>query len=418
MPELDLELGGEHRSEGYQIEAGEPDSWRYGFAPIQDGPHAGNVAEPGAQGFPGFFPEDAVTARRRMLAGYGAVSSVVRRRLRLGAAGRIEHYDELGGHSVYHLDGAFRAWRGLSLRAAYGTGLRAPSLTETRYSRSVIRLIGTTGIIDLTVPAGSPVAGVLEVPPPRLERSRSLELGGGWTEDRLSVNAGYYRVRIADRSILTGDFDNPAIQLFLAQQGFPGVGAVRFLIGALATETRGVEASARAKLAVRDVALRLDGAFAHLSTTVRITDSLAGLLGFFPGVLLDRVERGRLEHGQPRDQLRLGVSATRRRWSTTLRGEYAGAVTSLGAPADGSLDQRYGSRLLVDASLTRSFSPRVTATLGALNLLGAHPDRNRFGDAATEGNSSFGRFPYSNLAPFGFSGRSVYLQVAWGGSRP
>jgi iron complex outermembrane receptor protein len=60
----------------------------------------------------------------------------------------------------------------------------------------------------------------------------------------------------------------------------------------------------------------------------------------------------------------------------------------------------------------------VTATLGALNLLGSHPDRNRFGDAATEGNSYFGMFPYSNLAPFGFSGRSVYLQVSWGGSRP
>src|SRR6185503_5023163 len=101
LPALALSLGAAYRSDGFQIREGESDSWRYGGVLIPDGPHAGGLAQPGAQGYPAFTPADRVLARRDVVGGYGELSTVVRRRLTLGATGRLDFYPRLGNLAVY-----------------------------------------------------------------------------------------------------------------------------------------------------------------------------------------------------------------------------------------------------------------------------------------------------------------------------
>jgi iron complex outermembrane recepter protein len=409
IPPLGLRLGGEHRSDGYQIEVGEPDSYRYGAVPIQDGPHAGGIAQPGAQGFAAFRPGDAVIARRGMVGGFGELTTLIRKRLSLGAAGRLEYYRGLGTLGVYQLSGGLGPIRGITLHGSYGTGIRVPSLAQSFFSSGSTTVIGQLGFEDRTVPVGDPLAVVLGARPLRPEHSRNLNAGGSWTQGALRLSAEYYRIRVLDRIILSGSFDDAAVQSFLAQHSFPGIAGVRFFSNALSTLTTGVDAAASYRFRVREAEVGLRAAFNHNSTQVTLTDSIPGLLALFSGTLFDRVERARLERGQPRDNLILLGTATRGAWSVTARSQRFGSVTSFGKPVDGSLDQSYGAKWLSDLSVGYRRG-RATLTLGADNLFNMYPDRNRFGDADTEGNSNFGMFPYSNVAPFGLGGRFVYVR--------
>ena len=54
-------------------------------------------APAGAQVFPGFRPSNAVDASRDSVAGYVDLEADVHKKIRLGLAGRFEHYSDFGG---------------------------------------------------------------------------------------------------------------------------------------------------------------------------------------------------------------------------------------------------------------------------------------------------------------------------------
>lgn len=414
LPPLLLELGGSQRSDGYQIEAGEPDSYRYGAVPILDGPHAGQIAPIGAQGFNAFRPEEAVIARRGILGASGALSTVVFRRLALAAEGRLEYSRELGRMDVYALRGELAPVHGIGLRGSYGTGVRIPSLAQSLFSSTSTRVVGQSGFDDRTVPVNSPLAGLLGARSLRPERSRELGIGAVLTRVKgLTLSADYYRIRVRHRIILSGTFQDAAILSYLAQNGFPGISGVRFFANALATRTTGVDASASYRFGMRSVAVQLSAALNHHSTSAVLTDSVTGPLAPFNRVFFDRTEQARYELGQPKNTLLVSAQATRGRWTANARTQRFDTVASYGQPTDGALDQVYRAKWIADLGLSYRYRQRLTLTLGADNLFNSYPDRNRFGDGDTEGNSNFGMFPYPNVSPFGFNGRMVYLRAGW-----
>ena len=412
VPPVSLALGAQHRSDGYEIVAGEPDSWRYGAVPIQDGPHAGGPAQPGAQGFPGFRPGNAVIARRGMAAGYAELATVALKRVSLAAAGRVEHYPSLGSLGVYQLSAAVNGFRGFGLRGYRGTGVRVPTLAQTAFSSASTFVANGFGFDDRTVAIRDTIARLLGVPPLRPEHSSHFGVGGSWSGGGLRLGADYFSVAVRDRIILTGKFSDFAVQSYLAQQRFPFIASVRFFANALRTRTHGIDADAEYRFGVGSVALRLSGAFAHATSRVVLTDSMTGVLTPFTSVFFTRAEKSRLEQGQPEDNLLLSAEATRGPWTLRLGSERYGSVASAGSSPDGTQDQRYAAKWLTDVS-ARYQRRALALQLGADNAFGVYPDRNRFGDVNTEGNSNFGMFPYSNLSPFGFSGRFVYLRVQW-----
>ncbi|HEV8150704.1 MAG TPA: TonB-dependent receptor, partial [Gemmatimonadales bacterium] len=351
LPPILVSLGGEHRSEGYQIQAGEPDSYRFGAVPIQDGPHAGNLAPVGAQGFPGFQPGDAITKRRGMLAANGELSGVFFQRLSLAAAGRVEDYPEFPARGVYQLSAELGRLHGVRLWASYGTAVRVPALAQSWFSSTSILVSGNLGFAERTVPVSDRLGIVLGSKPLRAERSRHWSEGITLQPLRaLTLSAAYSHIGVDDRIILSGKFADPAIGQYLAQQGFFGIQSVRFFANALGTRTTGMDVSAAYRFGVGDATLRLSLALSHQRTRVTLTDSVPGLLARFTSVFFDRVERARLERGQPRDKVILAAQGERARWTLDARIERFGSVTSFGAPADGSLDQTYGAKWLSELS--------------------------------------------------------------------
>jgi iron complex outermembrane receptor protein len=414
LPPLLLELGGIHRSDGYQIQPGEPDSYRPGDVPILDGPRAGALAPIGVQGFTAFRPSNAVTARRGLLGGFGELSTVILERLSLAAAGRLEQYQEFGTLGVYEFSGQLRPVEGLELRAGYGTAARVPSLAQSWYGSDATILFGSFFAEDRFLPSADPMAVVLGIPRLKPEHSRHNRIGGTLSRVKgLSLRADYYRVRVSDRIILSGKFDDASVRNFLAQQGYFGIDGVRFFANALTTLTTGFDAGAEYHLRVGRAQLSLSASLNHNSTQVVLSDSIPGVLEPLGKVLFERSERARYELGQPDDNLILAAQAARGPWTFNARAQRFGGVTSFGAPADGSLDQRYGAKWLGDVSMGYRARGGLTLQLGADNLFNTYPDRNKFGNPGAEGNSNFGMFPYSNLSPFGFNGRLVYLRALW-----
>jgi len=412
LPPVSLSLGAQHRSDGYAIEAGEPDSWRYGAVPIQDGPHAGNLAQPGAQGFPGFRPNNAVVARRGMAAGYGTLSTLLLKRVSLAAAGRVERYPHLGTLGVFQLSGEMDGLHGFGIRGYHGTGVRVPTLAQTAYSSSSTFIASGFGFEQRTLAIRDTIARILGVQPLRPEWSQHSGVGGSWSGGGLRLGVDYFSVTVRNQIILTGDFTDFAVQAFLAQQHFPNVGSLRFFANALRSRTRGVDASAEYRARVGTVGFQLGGSFAHATTRVALTDSVTGVLTPFTSVFFTRGERARLEQGQPVDNLLLRAEAQRGPWTLRVRSERYGSVASAGVSPDGTQDQRYGAKWLADLS-ARYQGRALALQVGADNVFGTYPDHNRFGDVNSEGNSNFGMFPYSNLSPFGFTGRFVYLRAEW-----
>src|SRR5690606_14389969 len=96
---LYLATGVEWRQDNYAIEAGDFVSYSYGRGNDRDiviPGQAGDIAQPGMQGFPGFSPDEAVDEGRHSMAVYFDAETNLTERFLLGGAVRFEDYSDFG----------------------------------------------------------------------------------------------------------------------------------------------------------------------------------------------------------------------------------------------------------------------------------------------------------------------------------
>ena len=412
---VNVAVGAEFRSDNYQIKAGEPDSYRDGGVKIQGGPNHGKDAAIGAQVFPGFRPTDAVNKSRRSIAGYVDLETNVTSWLVLGAAARAEHYSDFGGTTTYKASTRIEPLDGVAFRAAYSTGFRAPSLGQSWFSSTATNFVNGIPTDNRTFPVSDPVARALGATDLEPETSRNASAGIAFYPVRgLSVTADYYQIEIDDRIVLTGTFNQGAVVTFLQSQGFTGVGGARFFTNAIDTRTEGLDVVFGYGVPIGAAAnLRITAGANKTKTTVTSVKPTPGILASFQETLFDRVERARMERGQPSTNFNLGAILTRKEWTFNARTQRFGKVTSFGTPADGSLDQTFGTKWITDLSASYAWKQRFTFMLGADNLFDVYPDQNSVGTPTVGGNSNFGIFPYNGISPFGFNGRFAYVRGTW-----
>jgi len=234
---LNVALGAELRRDGYQIEAGELNSYIDGGWPNQ----FGGRAAPGAQVFPGFRPSDEVDTSRSSYALYADLEGDVLKRLRLGVAVRFEDYQDFGSTSDYKVTARFQPVEQLVLRAGLATGFRAPSLGQAHFSAVSTNFLAVGGVLQPfevgTFPVGSAVARALGAKDLEPEESKHLSAGIVWAPtSRFEIGLDYYRVDIEDRIVFSGNFTGPQVAALLAPFNVTGA---RFFTNAVDTETEG-----------------------------------------------------------------------------------------------------------------------------------------------------------------------------------
>lgn len=412
---LNLAVGGEFRRDGYKINPGEPDSYRDGGVRILDGPNAGGQGAPGAQVFPGFRPGDQANESRNNVAGYVDLEAQVVQKVLLGAAARVEHYSDFGSTTDGKITARFEPVPGFAVRGAVASGFKAPSLGQSFFSATSTNFVNGIPFENRTFPVNTPVAQALGATELTAEKSQNYSFGVAISPVKsLSLTADYYQILIDDRIVFSGNFNQQQVVDFLASQGFPNIAGARYFTNAIDTRTLGVDIVANYGFAVgASSTVRLTGGYNYNVNRVLRVAPTPPALSAFQETLFDRVERARIEVGQPKDNIYLSSNISYNDLGLTLRAQRFGEVTSFGTPVNGSLDQTFSAKWIADVAASYNFG-RLTVTAGVDNVFDVYPDPNNQGNATTAGNSNFGIFPYNGISPWGFNGAFYYGRVVYG----
>ena len=409
---LYVAVGAEFRRDGFEQHAGEPNSYINGG--VRD--RNGGIAPAGAQVFPGFQPSNEVDVSRNSKSVYADLEGDVFEKLRVGLAGRYENFSDFGNTTNGKLTVRYSPIQQLIFRDAASTGFRAPSLSQGNFSAISTNFIlnTSTGVVEPfetgTYRVNTPLARALGATDLKAEKSKNLSAGVVWQPlANLELTADYFHITIDDRIVFSGNFQGPQILPLISPFGAT---AARFFTNAIDTETNGYDLVGNYQRPLLGGRVDLSAAYSNNETEivgeVATPPQLAGL----GNVLFDRIERRRVECGQPKDNVRLMQSWNRSGWSTTLResryGEYC-SFTIL--PID---DQVYEAEWLADAEVAYRWN-NYTFAVGAENVFDKFPDRNLVrninGAFTAQINNGVATYPINT--PFGMNGRFFYTRVGY-----
>lgn len=382
MSGMNVAFGGEFRSENYQIFTGEEGSWKtygpvifsidsvfddYGTFVALD-----TTFRPGgSQGFPGFRPANEVDETRTNVGGYVDVEIDLTDDFMIDAAIRAESYSDFGGTINGKLATRYAFSNNFALRGSVSTGFRAPSLAQVYFNQTFTN-VQNGQIFDAVIANNvDPITVALGIPPLKEETAVTGSLGftAGNGKGFTATVDGYY-VKIKDRIVLTGQFDNsdPIIGPTLDELN---VTAAQFFTNAVNTTTLGL-----------DVVL-------NYSLTLGNNDRLGfSLVGNINNMKVDAVNTTGLLEGKedsyfgPRDsaflvnsappsKFNLGISYGHKDFSANLHiNEWAPLTFYDFDPKP----YTYDMKITVDLTLGYNISDNISLNVGAVNLFNTYPD--------------------------------------------
>jgi iron complex outermembrane recepter protein len=406
---VNLAFGAAFRREHYAIAAGELASYVDGGSPDQ----FGDDAPGGSQVFPGFSPTDATDQHRTNLGVYADVETNLTAKLLVNAATRFETYSDFGERLTGKLALRLQPSRRVTLRAAVGTGFRAPGLSQSHFSKVTTNFIFDTDLGRPVAeevgnfPVDNPAAQLLGAQP--LKDETSVNLSGGIAvspRDNLTFTADYFYIQIDDRILLGATFDDDTTRAILARGGFTGVGGVQYFTNGLDTRTQGVDLTASLRLpAGTGATLDFVGSVNYTKNEIIRVDPLPAVLANSEEQgILDVVTQVGIEEERPDWRGTLAAFYSAGRFTSLVRGSYFGGFASAQPGFCDECRETYGGKALFDLEVGYRFLSQVGLSLGVRNLFDVYPDR------ASEINS-FGIFPWAAASPFGYNGRYVYART-------
>lgn len=393
---VSVAFGTEYLHQGYQIEAGQPESYY----------------QTGSSGLGGFRDSDAGSSSRHNFAQYLDLETNFTEKLVVSAAVRHEDYSDFGSNVSGSLSARYDFTPQVALRGSVSTGFRAPSLAQQNFAFTSSQLIGNTIQESGTFPANSQVAKLLGAEDLEAEKSRNYSLGLVLEPlDNLTVTADVYRIDIRDRVSLSSNLvlNNAAINYLKAN----GVGNInytstRYFTNATDTRTDGVDLVANYRYQL-DNGIRWNSTVGYNYNHTKVTDVKANpaILDQL-GVNLVRVDRreriGLLGDTTPQHKLSLANDFNYGNWALHSNLVRYGKFTSY--QADKINDQTFSAAWLLDLAVDYKLNNWLF-TLGGDNVTDKYPEKlNAY-------SSSGGNLAYSTFSPYGYSGAFYYGKVTY-----
>ncbi len=416
---LNLAFGAAFRRESYKIREGEPASYVNGFHLDQD---SSTVPAPaGSSGFPGFTPDNATERDRNNFGLYADAETDLSEKLLANVATRFESYNDFGEQLSGKVALRYQPSRRVVLRAAAGTGFRAPGLSQVAFNKVVTNVIADQFVEVGVFPVDHPAAVALGAVPLTEESSINFSAGVAVTPvENFTVTADYFHIRVNDRIILGATFDDDPTRALLAGVGITDVGGVQYFTNGLDTRTQGVDVTGNFRVpAGASGTLDLTGSLNFTHNEIVRLDSIPQVLrdaGSEEPGLLDTVSVIGIEDERPDWRATLQANYTVGRLSTLGRFSYYGAFSSAQPGFCDLCREDYGGKGLVDAELGYQFN-LVKLALGMRNLFDTYPDQpssdrdTGLGGTSAEFNNNFGTFPWAAASPFGYNGRFAYVRT-------
>ncbi len=429
--DLQVSFGLQHRRENYQIKQGDQASWIQGtyVRPVGQ-PGAGQILAPGSQSTPGFRPEDEADVSRNNYSVYGELGWNPNERLYLGAAVRYENFDDSAGDTtIYKLSGRYEFNDWFAVRASYNTGFRAPSLAQQAYSATTSQLrdvVGNGILVPLllkNLQVNSSEAIALGAKPLTPELSKNLSAGftlTPWRNFALTLDA--YQIDVDDRIAVTSTFSpldtrlsadgkttiGKQIQNILVANGLSPEISGQYYTNAIDTRTRGVDLVVTYKLPTERYGL-FDFSLGYNHNKTEITGIVANppqLAALGNIELFDRSKRAALTESLPKSKVSVNTNWALGRVSANLRATRFDSFVTRNA-TNPAQDRNIDAEWIVDAQVNYDLNEQVRLSTGVNNLFNKYPTQVDAPSAALGTNQ------YSGLAPFGFTGGSWFVRVAY-----
>lgn len=399
---LNVAWGFEARQEMYEINAGEPDSYRNGGVLLNGSPTAS-----GAQVFPGFRPENEVDEDRTAIGAYLDLEANLTDQFLASAAVRAESYSDFGETITAKLAGRYDFNDSFALRGSVQNGFRAPSLQQQFFSTTSTNFIGGVPFDITTFPVTDPIAIALGAQDLEAEESINFSVGGVIRAGGWNVTVDAYRIDVNDRIVLSENLTQQNVRDFLVTQGFIGSGGGRFFINGVDTETEGVDIVASHRwdsTAYGDFALTLGANFNQTEVTAIPDTPQLSALSPAPD-LFARVNVKTFEEGTPKDKFTGSLDWDYNQFGATVRAiRYGEVLVPNSNPAN---DYTLDPRTLVDLEARYSPIENLTLSVGADNVF------DEYANAAPINLNGTGNTPFSGYNPFGNSGRFVYVRAGF-----
>lgn len=401
--DLNVAWGLEARREGYEIFAGEPDSYRNGGVLLP----GGGVTASGSQVFPGFRPENELEEDRTAFGAYVDLEANVTDAFLLSGAVRAESYSDFGETVTGKLAARYDLTDSFAVRGSVQNGFRAPSLQQQFFTTTSTNFIGGVPFDITTFRVDDPIAQALGSESLDAEKSTNFAAGAVYQAGSFNLTVDAYMIEVTDRIVLSENLTAANVRTFLQSQGFIGSGGGRFFLNGVDTETTGVDVIANyafPETAFGTFSATLGANFNK--TEVTAVPAIPVLSGLSPApILFGRVNVLTLEEGAPKDKSTGQVNWEHGPFEATFRAVRYGEVLVPGTTA--ATDYTLSPKTILDLKGRYTWNDRVTLAVGADNILDEYPD------AAPIGLNGTGNTPFSTYSPFGYSGRFVYTKATF-----
>ena len=385
MSGINIAFGLEYRTENFIIFAGEERS--YGLYD-EDGLLITNPATQviatdsngddlpgGAQGFPGYSPDNEVDRSRSNVGVYFDSEFNFTDKFLVGAALRFEDYSDFGSTFNFKLASRFKANDNLTLRGSISSGFRAPSLAQLYYNLKFTNIVNGVSLPSLLSANNSTVTRAFGIEQLKEETAFNSSIGFTYKTGGFTATIDAYSISVDDRIILTDNFDATPLNL--------GVDAAQFFANGVDTKTQGIDIVLNYKKKFNDH--RLD----------------VGLVGNFNDTKIEKIKNGNLNrftffspfseaylkaaapdhkfglnlgYGYKKFDIALGLTKFSEVQLQDFQWVYSPATTQAEADALYPVaTDTYKSKITTDLSLSYAFTDKITFTMGGNNIFNVYP---------------------------------------------
>ena len=236
---IKVSYGAELRFEEYSIFKGELNSYK-AFSN-----NLGLEQAPGAQGFPGFSPDDEIKANRMVTGLYTDLEYTPTEALLITGAVRAENYSDFGSVATFKSSARLKVTGNFNLRGSFSTGYRAPSLQQ-KYFSNTLTSFSNGGLVQSRIARNDDAISKLAgIPSLKQETSTNMSVGFSWKPAKgLTVTVDGYTIKMKDRVVLSGLFSAEDASLPVALTSklkTMGVATAQFFANAVNTTNSGVD---------------------------------------------------------------------------------------------------------------------------------------------------------------------------------
>ncbi len=379
---LNLSLGSEFRTDSYNIIGGEEASWkRYDDKGIK--------ANGGAQNLPGIRPENVVQASRTNFGIYGDLEANITKSWLIATSLRYENYSDFGGTLIGKIASRITISDILSIRGAFSSGFRAPSLAQVYYGGIINDLITDENgdeqyVKRLIANNKSDIAKAYGVPSLKQEQSLSGSLGLVLQPStNFSVALDGYTVSVTNRMVLTGNF--PALNQTItdAFKKLDVISAAGFF-NALDTQTYGLDLVANYTTPIGAGTLTSSLAFNYNDIVINKINVSPGLEGQ-EDLFLDRRQRSLVTYAAPKFKVHGLFDYKINKISAGLRLTGFSSIDFVDYYLANDKPNHYDPKFTTDLLLGYELSKNMTFMLNGSNIFNVYPSKQNPVDTETGG---------------------------------